>query len=559
MYNMIRIPIKTKLTWGLVFFFSLIVLSGGLGYFFLHQQTQETRNILKDNYETLDYVERMRDALQRQDRKMMEENLKKQEDNITELGEKEATQRLRAAFDKMGTPNEDKSQLFKALADISTLNRQAVVRKHDLTLRNAEKAATILAFIVTGSLLIAFTLLFNLPGYIANPIQQLTESIRRVTERNFSERLHFSSSDEFGELAHTFNRMAEKLDEYENSNLQKLMSEKKRIEAIINNMSDAVVGLDDKGKLLFVNQIGEGLLNVKAKEVVGSYAPDVALKNDLLRLLLQENNDSKPLKIFADDKESYFSREAIQIQDFAGQAVGSVILLKNITAFQEKDLAKTNFIATISHELKTPLAAIKMSLKLLEDERVGGLNVEQKKLVNHLKGDSERLLNITGELLNLTQVESGKIQLQIQDTDLNQVIDYAIKAVDFLAEQKQIILEVHLDTDMPKVKADSEKTAWVLINLLTNALKNSSESSKVLVEASIKQTQIVCSVQDVGKGISTQLRAHIFDKFFHTPDANSTGMGLAIAKDFVEAQGGKIWVESEEGVGSKFFVSLNTV
>lgn len=554
---MIRIPIKTKLTWGLVFFFSLIVLSGGLGYFFLHQQTNETRNILKDNYETLDYVERMREALQRKDWKMLEENLQKQEKNITELGEKEATQRLRAAFDKIDTPNEDMPQLFKSLADISTLNRQAVVRKHDLTLRNAEKAATILAFIVTGSLLIAFTLLFNLPGYIANPIQQLTESIRRVTERNFSERLHFSSSDEFGELARTFNRMAEKLDEYENSNLQKLMSEKKRIEAIINNMSDAVVGLDEKGKLLFVNQIGEGLLNLKAEDVVGSYAPDVALRNDLLRLLLQDNNASKPLKIFADDKESYFSREAIQIQDLTGQAVGSVILLKNITAFQEKDLAKTNFIATISHELKTPLSAIKMSLKLLEDERVGGLNIEQKKLVNHLKSDSERLLNITGELLNLTQAESGKIQLQIQETDLKQVIDYAMKAVDFLAEQKQITLEFHQDVELLKVKADPEKTAWVLINLLTNALKNSPEGSKILVEAFMKQKQVVCSVQDVGKGIPVNVQAHIFDKFFHTPDGDSTGMGLAIAKDFVEAQGGNIWVESEEGVGSKFFVTLN--
>ncbi len=553
---MIRIPIKTKLTWGLVFFFSLIVLSGGLGYFFLHQQTNETRNILKDNYETLDYVERMREALQRKDWKMLEENLQMQEKNITELGEKEATQRLRASFDKIDTPNEDMPQLFKSLADISTLNRQAVVRKHDLTLRNAEKAATILAFIVTGSLLIAFTLLFNLPGYIANPIQQLTESIRRVTERNFSERLHFSSSDEFGELARTFNRMAEKLDEYENSNLQKLISEKKRIEAIINNMSDAVVGLDEKGKLLFVNQIGEGLLNIKAEDIVGSYAPDVALRNDLLRLLLQDSKDSKPLKIFADDKESYFSREAIQIQDLTGQAVGSVILLKNITIFQEKDLAKTNFIATISHELKTPLSAIKMSIKLLEDERVGGLNMEQKKLVNHLKSDSERLLNITGELLNLTQVESGKIQLQIQETDLSQVMDYAIKAVDFLAEQKQIILEIRQEVDLPKVKADPEKTAWVLINLLTNALKNSPEESKILVEASMKQTQVVCTVQDVGKGISAHVQAHIFDKFFHTPDASSTGMGLAIAKDFVEAQGGKIWVESEEGIGSKFSITL---
>ncbi|MFN8355826.1 MAG: ATP-binding protein [Spirosomataceae bacterium] len=553
---MIRLPIKTKLTWGLIFFFSLILVSGGLGYFFLNTLMKDARNILQDNYESIDYVEKMREAAHNNDWKTVESNLVSQEHNVTEVGEQEATQHVRNAFQQLKSGNQVALTAFeKGLSEINTLNRQAIFRKHDLTLHNAQRSATVLAFIVTGSLLIAFTLLFNLPGYIANPIQQLTESIRRVTERNFSERLHFTSSDEFGELARTFNRMAEKLDEYENSNLQKLLSEKKRIETIINNMSDAVVGLDEKSNILFINQLGENLLNLHAQTVVGRYAPDVALQNDLLRLLLQNPTDTKPLKIFANDKESYFSREVIPIQDPSGQAVGLVILLRNITSFQEKDLAKTNFIATISHELKTPLSAIKMSLKLLEDERIGSLNPEQSKLIKHLKDDSERLLNITGELLNLTQAESGQIQLHVQETDLVQVVNYALQAVDFLATQKHILLRFEPQS-FPFVKADPDKTAWVLINLLTNALKNSPEYATIEITPLVQAHQLVCQVRDQGKGIPAAVQAHIFDKFFHTSDTNSTGMGLAIAKDFIEAQGGQIWFESQEGVGTTFSFSL---
>ncbi len=163
-------------------------------------------------------------------------------------------------------------------------------------------------------------------------------------------------------------------------------------------------------------------------DLIGKYAPDVALKNDLLRNLIADKGNSAALKIFADDKESYFSKEILNITA-EDKAIGSVILLRNITQFKELDLAKTNFIATISHELKTPIASIKMSLKLLEDERIGNLNVEQKKLVSHIKDDSQRLLSITGELLDLAQVETGKITLEKQLAEPRAIIDYANNAL----------------------------------------------------------------------------------------------------------------------------------
>jgi len=183
--------------------------------------------------------------------------------------------------------------------------------------------------------------------------------------------------------------------------------EKSRIEAIINNLNDAVIGLDEKSKILFVNIVAIKMLNVKSEDLIGKYAPDVALYNDLLRTLLNEKDQNKEIKIYADERESYFTKETLTVESNE-KVLGKVILLKNITRFHELDEAKTNFIATISHELKTPISAIKMSLKLLENEKVGSLNPEQNQLLENIKSDSQRLLNITGELLDLTQVESGK-------------------------------------------------------------------------------------------------------------------------------------------------------
>lgn len=157
-------------------------------------------------------------------------------------------------------------------------------------------------------------------------------------------------------------------------------------------------------------------------------------------------------------------------------------MLKNITEFKELDSAKTTFISTISHELKTPISAIMMSLQLLEDQRIGALNEEQEDLANSIKENSERLLNITGELLNMTQVESGKLQLKPKITKPIELIEYAIKANRVQAEKFNIQIEVEYPEDkIGKLFVDSEKIAWVLTNLLSNAIRYSPENGRVVI------------------------------------------------------------------------------
>ena len=310
------------------------------------------------------------------------------------------------------------------------------------------------------------------------------------------------NNQEFREVAESFNRMAERLAEYRASTLADILSAKKFIEAIVNSIDDPIIGLNMDREILFI----------------------------------------------ADDKESYFKASYIPIINTdAGKdepsKLGDVILLKNITEFKELDSAKTTFISTISHELKTPIAAIMMSLQLLEDKRVGELNDEQEQLSKSIKENSERLLSITGELLNMTQVEAGKLQLMPKITKPIELIEYAIKANQVQADKFNIQIEVEYPEEkIGKLFVDSEKIAWVLTNLLSNAIRYSKENGRVVIGARQEGDMIDLYVQDFGKGIDPRYHKSIFDRYFRVPGTKvqGSGLGLSISRDFVEAHGGTL-------------------
>ena len=299
---------------------------------------------------------------------------------------------------------------------------------------------------------------------------------------------------------------------------------------------------------------------LKEAEIIGKYAADIALKNDLMRNLMQ-GEDKKELKIFADDKESYFNKDVLNVTD-NDTIIGKVIVLRNITPFHELNEAKTNFIATVSHELKTPISSIKMSAKLLRDSRVGDLNSEQQDLIKSITDDSDRLLKITGELLNMSQVETGNLQLKLQQTNPGDIVEQAIQAVLFQAQQKNISIRKTINENLPSVVADTEKTSWVLINFLTNAIKYSGESMVIEVAVYAKDHAVVFSVTDKGKGIDEKYLPKIFDRYFKVPgtqERSGTGLGLSISKEFIEAQNGHIWAASTIGQGSCFSFELQKV
>ncbi|KMQ70593.1 ATP-binding protein [Chryseobacterium koreense] len=572
--------IKAKLTVGVGALFLLILALAIVSGWYVNQLKKDTNNILVANYNTLQYARNMLLSLEdvRSDKSAVDtfqKNLDLQKQNVTEIGEVEATNLIVKHFKDLKENPDDSvviSSIRKDITELMRLNMEAINRKSDIADDTAQKAIVIIS--VTGSLcfLIAFILLVNLPSNIANPIKELTDSIKEIAGQNYKKRVHFESHNEFGDLAKSFNTMAEKLEEYSESKLDKILKGKKRIETLIDNLHDPVIGIDENKKVLFANEEALNICGLKKEEFIGKQIQDIAVNNDLIRNIIKdlflpkpENAKSEQLKIYADRKESYFEKEVVDINivptgEADSEFIGQVILLRNITPFKELDLAKTNFMGTVSHEFKTPISSMQLGIQILENEKTGHLNEEQKGLVNGIKDDADRLLRITGELLNITQVESGAIQINLISSEIKPMIEYAVNANKSAAEHKNIKIDVDIE-DNALVAADSEKTAWVLTNLISNAVRYSYENSTIDVKVEKTENQIRFSVTDTGQGIQPQFLSKIFERYFRIPGTKKegTGLGLSISKEFIEAQGGKIWVESEYGAGSTFCFTLNSI
>ncbi|WP_313183474.1 sensor histidine kinase [Sphingobacterium siyangense] len=573
--------LKAKLTFGVGFLFFMILLLAIVSGYYVYRLKKDTNNILVDNYNTLHYSRNMLLALEDlhtngKSIALFEHNLSLQKRNVTEPGERAVTERVDHHFLSLAKQLKDSTiaaDLHKDIFQLMYLNMQAIENKNNIANATAEKA--ILAISIVGAIcfMIAFVLLVNLPLAIAGPIVQLTDSIKQIAAGNYRRRLHFKRKDEFGEVAQSFNTMAQKLEEYTESKLGKILQHKKRIEALIDNMHDAVIGIDEEKRVLFANEPACLLSGLKHAEFEGQKLVEIASSNDLIRKLLDRinalNQQSEHLglvQIFAYGKDNYFELEVIDINvvptgEESSQFIGQFILLRNVTSFKERDVAKTNFIGTVSHELKTPIASIRMGIQLLENKRIGELNEEQKDLLEGIADDTERLLKITGELLDIAQVESGTIQMKLNPATIGPIIDYALLANRSMLEQKKIQLQVELEEELPMVFIDNEKTAWVLTNLLSNAIRYSDEGGAICLAVKRMGARVLLRVEDQGQGIPVQYLAKIFDRYFRVPGGTKegTGLGLSISKEFIESMGGEIDVQSVFGTGSAFFVYLPIV
>lgn len=429
---------------------------------------------------------------------------------------------------------------------------------------------------LTGGIciLIGLGILYKLPKTINSPLQALSKAILEIANHNYEISIDLKDSKEMEDMSRNFNRMANRLKDYHNSTLSSLKASKRYLETIINAINEPIIGIDNESKIIFINDAALKILYLKREQLQTKTVQEISMRNDLLRRLLlgmedkehsQANKRNVPLKIYANDKESYFQVHYMDIEMRGNDGVskvkrGEVIMLKNVTEFQELDTAKTTFISTISHELKTPISAILMSLQLLDDKRIGSLNEEQVALSESIKENSERLLSITGELLNITQVESGKLQLKPKITKPIELIDYAIKATRVQAEKFGITVEVdYPEEKIKKLFVDSEKIAWVLTNLVNNAIRYSYENSRVIVGARPKdESHMEIFVQDFGKGIDPRYHESIFEPYFRVPGTKvqGSGLGLFISRDFVEAHGGTLQIESSIGKGSRFIITL---
>lgn len=566
--------IKTKLRLGFGLLFLLIVLLAAVATTSIYSLKNDTNNILHDNYNSLIYAKSMMQNLNDPENfnsKSFERKLANQELNATEQGEKELNQQIRDKFDTYKAGNHS-SELLKdiriSLLEVMEMNMQAIEIKSNFAEKTANQAILLIVFTGIACVFIAFNSLIKIPSNIANPIQKLTNSIKEIASNNYKERVYLDKKDEFGDLALSFNTMASKLEEYNESHLATILKQKTRMETLINNMHDVVIGLDEQMQVIFANDEAVKVTGLTAKQMVNKAGKDLALHNDLIRLLLQNietdvKKDEKPLQIVVDEKEQFFTKEIFHIEiiptgETIKQVVGHVIILRNITEFKELDAAKTRFIATVSHEFKTPISSMEMSLQLLRNKQIGSLNNEQNDLVTSIDDDVHRLLRITKELLNLTQIESGSIQMNKTEIFPIEILENAVKANQTLAEQKNLVIETNIPNHLESIEVDLEKTALVLSNLISNAIHYSHENAKIWITIEQTMAETLFRVKDEGIGIPTEFLPKVFDRYFRVPGTHKegTGLGLAISKEFIEAQKGKLDVLSEYGAGSEFIIKL---
>lgn len=575
--------IKTKLNLGIGLLFILIIL---LAVFSINQiklLSSASENIIKDNKETIEFTRNMLKALSEIDKNAdalntFEKYLLNQKSNITEKGEKELTEKLSDNFYelKQDTSNEiAMNNLQLNLFEIMNINLNAIESKNTFAENTAQKSVFLISTLSLFCFIIALILFLKLPGNITNPIQELIISIKKIAANDYTQRVNFEGHNELGELAVTFNTMAGKLEEYNKSNVARLLTEKKITETLINKINYPIIGFDTSMKVNLANDEFLKVSGFTISGLIGANIFEIASENDLISQIIIEGTGNKTISSSNDPntrihiemqgKEIYYEKEIQEISlayqnETKAHLMGYVVILKNVTKYMELDLAKTNFIATVSHELKTPVSALKFSLQLLENEKTGTLNPGQLELIKSCEEDANNLLKIISELLNLAQVETGNIQLNILPVNLKDIVQYAINTSKTSANQKNIVFQIDLPSDLPKVIADKEKTAWVLTNILSNAIRYSGDNSEIVISASTIEKKVKLVIKDSGRGIESQYISRIFDRYFTVPGTQKegSGLGLAISKEFIEAQGGEINVESELGKGSTFSILLNS-
>lgn len=593
--------IRNKLYLGFGFLFLLILVVTLIGAGYIRALSADSRKILKDNYNTLKYTQVMYNCLDNFSERRgdgsfvyadplmqldtLNTYLKKQEENISEAGELQLTQTLRYDFNRLREllkiqPNREDPvvtdlvlRLRRTLYAINELNLSAISAKSQVAGHTARRAILWLIVGSSACFLIALIFIFRFAAYIANPLKRLSDGISEITRKNYAQRLPIETNDELGKVAKNFNRMAEKLHEYEQSNLDHILQGKKQLEAVVNNISEGIMGLDPDRKLLFVNTPMAEILGMERRQAEGMPVDELCRQNDLFRTIAGRfpglyasgtQATEGPVRVVVNHQELLFDTELHDAYwDMAegnGRVLaGYVLLLRNVTPFVEKDLAKTHFIATVSHELKTPVSSIKLSLRLLEDARVGSINPEQKELIAHIQSDTDRISRIISEILNMAQVETGKLHLDVQPCLAADILEYAIQAVKVPCEQKQITILNRVNGDLPEILADMEKTAWVVINLLVNAIRYSPARGIITVSATINGNYLRISISDQGPGIPEEYRERIFEKYFKEPgkpSTSATGLGLSIAREFMEAQHGKIGLASSGEQGSTFYLTI---
>ncbi len=572
-----------------------------------HSQT-----ILKDNYRSVLAIQRMLEALERLEdsasvvvlaalrdeerqkaaeyRQQFENELKVQEGNITEHGEREITQRLRKLwmsyqekFDHLQeiTDSEEAKRFYfaeleptfrevkTAAETILAMNQDAMVRKSDDVRRTAERMNTVMGTAVIGVLLLGLFLSITFTRRLLRPLAELSQATRRIGEGDFTARAEVRGSDELAQLASDFNAMASHLSEYRNSSLGELLQVQQAAQAAIDSLPDPVVVFGVAGDVRNVNRAAETLLGLVLESDTTDplKAVDISVRTVLERLRSHVLGGKGPytpkgfeeaIRVSSSEGDRFLLPRAIPVYEAQRGIVGATVILQDVTRLRRFDELKNDMVATVAHEFRTPLTSLRMAIHLCLEQAVGPVTEKQADLLYAAREDCERLQAMVDDLLDLSRIETGRVEMRKRPTSTATLMETALEKHRVLSEEREIQLVV---TPLPvdeEVFADPERVALVLSNLVSNALRHTPAGGQITLRAQPTNGWVRFEVTDTGAGIAEEYQPRLFEKFYRVPGTpvDGAGLGLFIAKEIVEGHGGEIGVKSEEGRGSTFWFTL---
>jgi signal transduction histidine kinase len=597
--------------------FVLLLVLGGTGTFLIYYLGNQVDNILRDNYDSVIFMRDLNEALERIDSSFQfalagreaesfqqyQENWGKYQKcldgeahNITLPGEGEMDSRLNDlsrqyhdqgdAFYKhpeadrralyFGTDNDKTKGLYGLFRDIKTASSE-ILHLNEKNMKDVDSdtkrlARSSLIWYIGGlafGIVLAVFLVASTIHTIVSPVRAATESAVAIGAGNLDQVVPITSDDELGQLAAAFNTMARQLREFRQSHKAQLIRAQRTSQATIDSFPDPVLVVDPEGQVEMANPAARrlfGLPQVQSSTTPAVWEPPEVLRQAVSEALVDQRayvpeGFDKVIVFQRGEKAISYLPRVLPIRDAASATLGAAVLLEDVTRFRLLDEVKTNMVATVSHELKTPLTSIRLVLHLLLQEDVGPLLPKQLELLIDARDNAERLLAMINNLLDLARLEQGGSQLRLSPESPTTLLRGAFEPFMPRAQDRGVELVLEDPGLEVQVPVDKEQMQHALQNLLENALAHTPTGGRITLRAKSAPGQVVFSVSDTGSGIPAQYLPHIFQRHFRVPGDNApggSGLGLAIVREIVTAHGGSVQCESDPGIITTFRLSLPT-
>lgn len=429
----------------------------------------------------------------------------------------------------------------------------------------SDEAIIAVLFAAFLAISLSFITMVQFTKRIIEPAEKLTATVNQIGRGRLDLKIDISTNDEIGELSREFNKMTERLRKFEEMNIEKIISEKQKSETIVGSISDAIIVCDTESKIQLINLSAENLLSLHEADVIGKKIDECIHDERLLEIFRSPQQASvlnQPYVQFKHNGRQVYLRPRVsEIPSPHGDTRGLVLVLQDVTQFKELDKMKSDFMAAVSHEFRTPLTSINMSVDILRQKLLGTLTKGQEDLLDASKQDCDRLTKLVKELLQLSKLESGKLETKEEVIDLSEIIASTLQPLQLPFKEKGVTLKFSASQTLPSFVGDEQQISWVISNLVNNALKYTDAGGTVEIKTRSEGKEIIIDVTDTGKGIPGEYLDKIFDKFIQVkqsldPTPGSVGLGLSIVKEIVEMYGGRIFVKSEINKGSTFTISL---